>query len=1482
MRLYMLLLAGYCLLTVKGYCQVSTDRNFVSKIDIKKPGITQQSQIDALTLIKDRQQQISYFDGLGRPIQTVVVQGSNGNKDVVTAIEYDNYGREIKKFLPYADLNNGLAGTFRNAAFTDQSYFYNSANTSSDAPKDSHPFSQTFFEFSPINRALENGAAGQTWQPGSGHVVKQLSLLNTVNDKVRQWSAAIVSGGWGTYTTAGEYAANDLLKTITIDEQNKQVIEFKDREGKVILKKVQVSATPGTEDDGTGRDYTGWLSTYYIYDDVNNLRCVVQPAGVELLIANSWDITALSNDILNEQCFRYEYDSRNRMIMKKVPGAGEVYMVYDQRDRLVFTQDAKMRLPNQWLYTLYDELNRPTQTGMMVYSDNVNNLRAHVNGLTNTTITLATSGTNVDGNVATLILPQREPGITNYTATSEIQFLDGFESENNADFAASISSVPPTGFAGTTTTNINPIPLGATLTALTYTFYDNYEWTNKTYSTTDNNKVDAWTNPYAVPLPTLNNPLVMGQVTGTRIRVLDDPTNLSIGKWMESVSFYDEKMRTIQSKATNVTGGVDITTLLYDFSGKVLSSYINHEKLGGTTKTYSVATRNAYDDLGRPIKVEKKLNNIGDWKTVSELAYDALGQLKTKKLGTDPVLTPAPLETLTHDYNIRGWLLGVNRDYAKAVNSTSNYFGFDLGYDKTDIKASTSTSIGTFSTAAYNGNIGGMLWKSTGDDKVRKYDFTYDPVNRLTGANFKQYSTTNSIFDLTDGIDFTVSNLRYDANGNITSQQQQGWKLGGSVTIDNLAYNYVTNSNKLLNVIDGNNDINTKLGDFRYSNTYNTALGGTKTVAAADYAYDLNGSLTSDKNKDITGITYNHLNLPSIIMVAGKGSIEYIYDAAGIKLKKIVHETGKPDKTTSYLFGTYQDDILQFLPQEEGRIRFDMTTGAFPFDYFIKDHLGNVRMVLTDEVKQDNYPAATLETTPIANERIYYSGLDTGRVNKTSVSGYPIDNTTSPNDFIQKLNGNGAKIGSSMVLKVMAGDKFNVKVSSWYKSNGVNPGPPANPLTDLVTALTNGVVSAATGGGKAFSVPELQNSNVLSPNVTSFLTDPSKINPVTTRPKAYLNWILFDEQFRYVSISSGAEQVPDEIAFGDIPNQLVYNHVKSNLPIDKNGYLYVYVSNETPNIDVFFDNLQVTQIRGPILEETHYYPFGLTMSGISSKAAGIIQNKDKTFQGQRFDDDFGLNWVQFKWRNHDPQIGRFIEIDPLSEKYVYNSTYAFSENKVTSHVELEGLESVFFNQLWGQVKSEFSQTAAKIDQTISHLFSISTYIPNKTVSAGPVTVTNGTTITNTSTTTSNLKGHVDYIMNNNTIRGDSEPATKTSNTTTATNDTKTTVNGKLITGGYNSSTDINGNTTNEASGSIRRKGIEIGGAVSGSSTGVNTEVNASVTTGPITLKAFVIGALFGTGSAALNTEPSIQLGGSVEVKKGNATITTSSSIQIKL
>jgi len=91
------------------------------------------------------------------------------------------------------------------------------------------------------------------------------------------------------------------------------------------------------------------------------------------------------------------------------------------------------------------------------------------------------------------------------------------------------------------------------------------------------------------------------------------------------------------------------------------------------------------------------------------------------------------------------------------------------------------------------------------------------------------------------------------------------------------------------------------------------------------------------------------------------------------------------------------------------------------------------------------------------------------------------------------------------------------------------------------------------------------------------------------------------------------------------------------------------------------------------VQEDDYYPFGLTFNSYQRENALLNRYK---FQGQEHTDDLDLGWDSFKWRNHQPEIGRFFNVDPLADKYVYNSPYAFSENKVIAHVELEGLEAV--------------------------------------------------------------------------------------------------------------------------------------------------------------------------------------------------------------
>lgn len=80
--------------------------------------------------------------------------------------------------------------------------------------------------------------------------------------------------------------------------------------------------------------------------------------------------------------------------------------------------------------------------------------------------------------------------------------------------------------------------------------------------------------------------------------------------------------------------------------------------------------------------------------------------------------------------------------------------------------------------------------------------------------------------------------------------------------------------------------------------------------------------------------------------------------------------------------------------------------------------------------------------------------------------------------------------------------------------------------------------------------------------------------------------------------------------------------------------------------DVFFDNLQVIHTPGPILEETHYYPFGLVQSGISSKAAGSLENKKSKYNGYELNADLDINFYESFYRSHDPQLGRFWQVDP--------------------------------------------------------------------------------------------------------------------------------------------------------------------------------------------------------------------------------------------
>lgn len=1220
------------------------DLNYVREHDVLITGVTSWQSVDNLA-IGQKLQTTTYLDGLGRTTQRVsreTATPANQNNlwgDIVSFSAYDQYGRQQTQYLPYTTTTQ--SGKYKTIPLSEQPQYYTNTYNETSA------FNTLSFDNSPLNRVKNVKESGTVWASSAG---KSATYdLNTGADNVIIFETDYIQGNAPTqnyvYPSYGVYPANSLYKMTYTDENGKQVIEFSTKTGQLILKKVQLEDSPSGP-------YVGWICTYFIYDDLGLLRFQLQPEAVNYLANNGWSFGGTNGQqVLNEWCFQYNYDDKGRVIWKKAPGAVALNMIYDSRDRLVFTQDGNQAVLStpQWTANLYDEWDRPVLTTLYNTTKTIATLKSDIANSASLNIISITSSSNNGGVSATSI-------------------------------NASINPLTATELNNTATTTVTKIQ-----------FFDNYTFTRvKTFdnnftNTTAYNTSDPNVYAIAKSTRTLNLP------TGSLTRILGS------NNFLATTNYFDERANLIQALEDNIKSGTDITTFQYHFDGRVLSTCNDHTISAAEYVNFKTLTKYLFDKLGRITSIQKSFGSNA-LKTISSYDYDDAGRIKTKHL--DPGYTGnggSELESLNYSFNLHGQITGINKDYALKTpgnyNKWSHFFGMYLGFDNRD---------NVFAQANLNGKVTGLLWNTQGDDAQRKYDYTYDNAGRLINAVFKEQQHPGDGW-ANNKMDFSVSGytgkITYDLNSNLLSMLQKGVLPGNSapITVDDLRYSYASYSNKLQSVTD--------LMTATTSNGLFSDFKDGSNGSNPDYVYDNNGNVVIDLNKNAkdlnnvsgaNGIRYNFLDKPDQIRIAGKGTISIVYSGTGEKLQRIyTPETGTATTTTYVNQFIYQAsgtnaDALAYMNFEDGRIRvitptaqnngYDLLTvdGNMDlpnskkgvYDYFIMDYQQNVRMILTEETHVAA-STATMETSRSSVEEAIFG--QTGASNEVATTRYakPSGWTGNTSSSVSRLGNIAAKnIGPNTLQKVMAGDIINANVQYYYNqsASGNNSSFITNVLQNLVQTIATGPTSMAVKNNATSINNQLSIDN-------GFINAVQPSTNTGTIPLAYLTILFFDERFNLVSASDGGvyqEQVASSVGSDGAP--LTLNGKKA----PKNGYVYVYISNQSDQ-DVYFDDFKVTVAQGNIVEENHYYSFGLKISAISSKKIGDsyegkLSNPYQYNDKEMLDEDADLNWYDYGFRNYDPQIGRFMQLDPLTDDYPFLTPYQYASNDPITNIDIDGLE----------------------------------------------------------------------------------------------------------------------------------------------------------------------------------------------------------------
>ncbi|MEJ5103888.1 DUF6443 domain-containing protein [Chryseobacterium sp. MYb328] len=820
---------------------------------------------------------VGYFDGLGRPKQVVNVKASPLGRDVVTHIEYDQFGRQTKDYLPVPQ-----SGTQNGAIITNplsnatQPGIYGSEKI----------YSEKMLEKSPLDRIMQQIQPGNDWANKPVGFSYEANMANEVYQYTTKttWENGATKSELILASATSFYAPGTLYKNVVADEDGNLTVEFKNGRGQTLMvRKIITNA---------------YIDTYYVYNEYDQLAFVISPNAANQPITET---------LLNDLCYQYRYDSRNRLVEKKLPGKGWELMVYDKADRLILTQDAVMGPKGKWLLTKYDILGRVIYTGVLVSTAK----RAVLQDL-----------------IKDLVI-------------TEPRSAQGFIRN------------------GMTIYYVNNYFMVDTESILSVNYYD-------TYPVYDFNPPFPSTIQGVTTLT--EEPSSEGRST-KGLPVMSLVKNIEDDSWTKNHTYYDTKARAIGAYSINHLGGYTQTESRLDFAGVAQETYTSHLRKPGEAGIFvkerfiyddgnrlkehyhqvdsnpeQLLSKNSYNELSQLVNKEVGNNlqsidyayNIRGWMTginPNQMALSDLGgklfsyKIKyTQREGIenpDPALFPGKNVKPKYNGNIAEVDWRAVESLGANPSTTPKRYGYvydslnrlTAGYYQNPMNAGSKENTESLSYDL-NGNITNLYRTSVIENLntatvIDNLEYTYLGNQAI---RIKDHSNNKSGYEGTKG-----SPIDYDLNGNMTKMFDKN--------ITDIGYNYLNLPNGIM------------IGSDQVNTTIDTKYNAEGTKLRKEYKNTSIGISNTTWTKEITDYLdgFQYVNRTSS---DGGGDMEFfsIPLETNFAYEQQAFSNELVDITRGAL--NLQHPELQFFPTAEGY--YDYQRKQYIYQY--KDHLGNTRI----------------------------------------------------------------------------------------------------------------------------------------------------------------------------------------------------------------------------------------------------------------------------------------------------------------------------------------------------------------------------------------------------------------------------------------------------------------------------------------------------------------------------------------------------------